>query len=59
MHELEDQASQLAKELGCVECILGDPSCQASMQASQEFFEPQPLVPWPDPPGKQRRTRGT
>jgi hypothetical protein len=34
MHELEDEASRLAREVGCVACVLGDPACAASDAAT-------------------------
>lgn len=52
MHALEDEASALAKEVGCVTCVLGDPSCGAaeggmSAEEANSYFELQPMGPWP------------
>jgi hypothetical protein len=34
MHELEDAASRLAAEVGCVACVLGDPNCGSGTAAA-------------------------
>ncbi|KAJ9526617.1 hypothetical protein QJQ45_017626 [Haematococcus lacustris] len=52
MHQLEDEATALAKEIGCVACILGDPSCAAntsplSQEEQDAYFVLHPPAPWP------------
>lgn len=54
MHDLEDQATVLAREVGCVMCVLGDPACNPAHQVGKAeaaaYLTNMPVPPWPAPP---------
>mmetsp|Transcript_31082 Transcript_31082/g.80970 ORF Transcript_31082/g.80970 Transcript_31082/m.80970 type:complete len:576 (+) Transcript_31082:133-1860(+) len=53
MHARLDESTALAKEVGCVACVLGDTSCAVDGQSFSEdelklYQELQPVAPWGD-----------
>lgn len=50
MHKLEDEASKLAKEVGCVQCVLGETSgtgCNFDVEELEMYSQLYRVGPWP------------